>query len=88
MLDVVIDVINRFGGNRAALNYIGAGPLEDLLGGKEIVMERAGREALTNPAFREALASVYGVRYNDEGYGKLRALVEHEIQTLFGSQRG
>jgi hypothetical protein len=84
MLDVVIEVINCLANDSAALNYIGAGPLEDLLGGTDVVMERAAKQALTDPAFREALATVYGVRYNEDGYGFLHDLVEGEVRRLFG----
>jgi hypothetical protein len=82
MLEVVIEVVNRLPGNVGALGYVGAGPLEDLLGGYDTVMRRAAEEAATNPDFRSALAVVYGVRYAASGYEQLHDLVRTEIDRL------
>jgi hypothetical protein len=82
MIEVVIDVVNQLHGNGLALGYVGAGPLEDLLGGHDAVMRRAADEALTNADFRSALAVVYGVRYRDPGYEHLHHLVRAEIGKL------
>jgi hypothetical protein len=78
MLELTIEIINRLASNPTALNYVAAGPLEDLLGGKESVMQRAAEEARSNNAFRVALSTVYGVRYDEPGYGELRRLSSAE----------
>jgi len=76
LLEIVIEIANRVGEQTAALQSLGAGPLEDLLGGDKEVMERAVREAHSNPAFRIAAATVYGVRGREPGYEKLADAIE------------
>lgn len=83
MIEIVIDVVNRFAGDDRALNYIGAGPLEDLLGGKELVMERVAEEARGNQALRTALATDYGVRFCEPGYEALHELAAPEIERVY-----
>jgi|ERR1035438_5284112 hypothetical protein len=82
MLDLVIEIINRVASDSHALSYIAAGPLEDLLGGKDSVMRRAEGEARSNAAFRIALCTVYGVRYDEPGYGELHRLTSEERDKL------
>lgn len=78
MLGLIIEVVNRLSDDPAALNYVGAGPLEELLGGNEVVMRQAVDEARINPAFRTAAASVYPVRYNEVGFEELHSLTTQE----------
>lgn len=82
MLGVVAEVIDLIPEELRALNYVGAGPLEDLLGGKDEVMVRALNEAARSRKFRLALASTYGVRFCADGYEDLHAVVEHEIHEI------
>ena len=74
MLEFTIEVVNRLAKMPEALNYVGAGPLEELLGGDEIVMRRATEEARTNQAFRTALATVHPVRHKAAGFEELHQL--------------
>src|SRR5581483_3052213 len=76
MLAFITDVAQRLAGNSVALAELGAGPLEDLLGGDAETMAAAVREAGVNPAFREALRNVNGVKHGEEGYEELRRGVE------------
>lgn len=82
MIEVVVQVINQLRGNASALGYVGAGPLEDLLGGRETVMQRAADEAVVNPDFRASMAGVYGVKYNLPGFERLHELASAEIAAL------
>lgn len=82
MIELVIEIISRVASSPAALSEIGAGPLEDLLGGKESVMRRAEEEARSNAVFRVALSTVYGVRYDEPGYRELHRLTSVERSNL------
>jgi hypothetical protein len=82
MLEPAIDVVNKIRANPRALEYVGAGPLESLLGGTHEVMERAVDEARHNEAFRVAISVVYGVRYNEPGYERLHDLSRAEISDI------
>ena len=42
------------------------------------MMQRAAEEARSNPAFRIALATVYGVKCNENGYEELHRLTRSE----------
>lgn len=75
-LGFIADVATRLADHPAALNELGAGPLEDLLGGDAATMVAAVREARVNPAFCEALRNVNGVKHHEEGYEELSRVVE------------
>ena len=61
MLDTIIHIANRLGSsNSSALEELAAGPLEDLLGGEQTVMEAAIREARSSATFRTAVAQLNG----------------------------
>ena len=74
-LELAIAAISRVADDPVALNYIGAGPLEVLIQGGQIIRERITSEARHNEAFRLALAAVYPVRHRDEGFEALHDLV-------------
>jgi hypothetical protein len=76
MLGLIIDIANRVAEDPAALNLLGAGPLEDLLGADAPTMAAAAEEARRNPAFRAALGGVYGVMYTQPGYEELRRAID------------
>ena len=76
MLALIVDVVDRLAGNRAALEEVGAGPLEDLLGGDPEVMMQAEEVARTNAAFRTALSNVTEVKHNQPGFERLKKIVE------------
>ena len=77
MLEIIIDVIDRVGNDRSALLEIGAGPLEDVLGGDARANARAEAEARVSAPFRTALANVDGVKHGDSAYEGLRRVL-HE----------
>ena len=76
MLETIIGVANRLTNNHAALLELGAGPLEDLLGGDPETMAEAVKEARSNAAFRVAVSNVNGVKHREPGYEDLRQVVQ------------
>ena len=79
-LTLLVQIAEELDGDAAALNLLGAGPLEDLLCGDPATMERALEEARASRSFRVAVASVAGVKHGEPGYERPRDAVAHELR--------
>jgi hypothetical protein len=78
-LEWLISIADELTGEEAALKELGAGPLEDLLGGDPKTMDRALEAARSSDAFRTAVANVAGVKHREPAYALLHEAAAREL---------